>query len=142
MKSRPTSAPAIAPARTSPAAARANATKNIVPTSAAIANESSVTHAGANVNPPSPASAAATRAAREDVPIERAETYAAAGTNAATAMIAACAERNVPRIGSTAAIPVACTTVASGIQKRWLATGRASKCGASRKFHTKSAVRP
>ena len=141
-KSKPTNAPATAPARTSPRDARAKATKNIVPSRAAIAKESSVTHAGANVNPPNPASAAATSAAREDAPMERAETYAAAGRNAATAMIAACAERNVPSSGSRAAIPLACTTVASGIQKRWLGTGSASSRGASRKFQMKSAVRP
>ena len=97
-KSRPTRAPATVPARTSPSAARAKATKKNVPRSAAIANESSVTQAGANVKPPSPASAAATRAARADAPMERAATYAAAGTKAVTAMIAACAERKVPTL--------------------------------------------
>src|SRR5439155_19622104 len=125
-----------------PLAARANAMKKQVPTSAAIANESSVTHAGANAPPPIPASAAAVRLARVVAPIDRAATYVAAGTSAAAATTAACADRNGPSRGSSVTIPAACSTDASGIQKRWLGTGSGPKPGASRKVHTKSAVRP
>ena len=85
----PTRRPHIAPARRSPVAARANTMKNIVPMRAAMANESSVTHAGANAPPPRPARAAATSAARDEAPIDRAAAYATAGTKAATATIAA-----------------------------------------------------
>src|SRR5207253_6902158 len=71
----PTRRPEMAPARASPVAARAKKMKNPVPIKAAMANESSVTHAGANAPPPRPASAAATRAARGDAPIDRPAAY-------------------------------------------------------------------
>ena len=57
--------------------------------------------------PPIPTSAAATSPARAEPPMARAAKYVAAGTNAPTAMIAACAARNVPMAGSSATMPMA-----------------------------------
>ena len=137
---RPTQSPASAPASMSPRAARPYARKNSVPRTAAGANASRLTHPGANA-PPRPATPAATSAAFALPPSDRAARYATTGISREDRISMACAARKLSTNGSRV-IPMDCSTVASGIQKRWLATGTAPPGAASRKFQMKSAVSP
>ena len=108
---------------------------------AAGANASRLTHPGANA-PPRPASAAASRPAFAEPPSERTATYVTTGITHATRISIACAARKASRNGNPA-IPTACSAVASGIQKRWLAIGNGpTPLGYSMKFQMKSAVSP